>query len=86
MSDTQTTEHERPFIHIEAIGTNDLRTANIRIRAGGGIESAEEIVALLLAVTEQLTGVSPALYAQEIEIAQRAAGGGPLFDLDHDDD
>ena len=77
-----------PFIHIEQRPDPDDDGAfQLHVKAGAGISDTDQIVTLLLRVVEQITGVSPDLYAKEIDIARRVARGGPLFpaDLDHEE-
>ncbi|MEV6800534.1 hypothetical protein AB0M91_19635 [Micromonospora rifamycinica] len=81
---------EHPFVRIERRPDPDgADGVQLHIQAGGpGLDSADEIAALLLLTVEQLTGVAADLYAAQIEITRRVARGGPLFppDLDHDED
>lgn len=81
-----TTEH--PFIHIEQTPDPDDPTGfHLNVKAGNGIDSTDHLVTLLLLVVENITGVSPDLYAKEIDIVRRVARGGPLFPaaLDHEE-
>lgn len=51
---------------------------DMQVNAGGGIDSQDEMVCLLLLLVEQLTGVDADLYTQQIDTARRAAGLGPI--------
>ena len=78
-----------PFVRIvQQPDPNDPTGFQLDVKAGNGIDSTDHLVTLLLLVVENITGVSPDLYAKEIDIARRVARGGPLFpaDLDHDED
>ncbi|MFI2663386.1 hypothetical protein [Micromonospora carbonacea] len=77
-----------PFIHIEQRpDPDDPAGFQLDVKAGDGINSTDHLVTLLLLVVENITGVSPELYAKEIDITRRLARGGPLFppNLDHDE-
>lgn len=80
MTDTDTdlispTLGETPFVLIEANEDVNSQTGfDLNVRAGGGINSHNALVAMLLLVVENLTGVDTRLYAQEVDLARRAAG------------
>ncbi len=70
---------DRPYILIEVEPDPDSEAGfDLKVQAGGGISSQDDMTALLLMLVENLTGVSTDLYAQEVDIARRAAGLGPL--------
>ncbi|MFI6266137.1 hypothetical protein [Micromonospora sp. NPDC051006] len=79
---------EHPFIHIEQRpDPDDPGGFQLDVKAGNGLVSEDQLVTLLLLIVERITGVSPDLYAKEIDIVRRVARGGPLFpaDLDHEE-
>ena len=71
-----TTNH--PYIHIEQ-RPDGQGGFNFGVKAGNGLDSVDHVVAALLLLVENVTGVSSDLYAKEIDIARRVARGGPLF-------
>lgn len=83
---TTETQTAAPFIHIEQRPDPDDPTGfQLDVKAGNGIDSTDHLVTLLLLVVENITGVSPDLYAKEIDMVRRVARGGPLFPADLDD-
>jgi hypothetical protein len=63
-----------PYILIESLPDEDSPAGfDLKVRAGGGFDGQDEVVALLLLLVETMTGVSTELYAQEVDIARRAA-------------
>ncbi len=70
---------DRPYILIECEPDPGSETGfDLNVKAGGGIGSQDEMTVLLLLLVEELTGVSTDLYTQQVDIARRAAGLGPL--------
>lgn len=87
VTDAKTTANDHPFIHVEQRpDPNDPTGFRLDVKAGNGIDSMDHLVTILLLVVEMVTGVSPDLYTKEIDIARRVARGGPLFDLNYDED
>lgn len=69
---------EQPYILIEATPDDSESGFDLSVRAGGGVRDEDELACLLLLVVEQVTGVSVALYTQQVDITRRAAGLPPL--------
>lgn len=69
-----------PFILIEcpagSAASDGEAAFDVKIRAGGGLDSTDEMVALLLLVVESITGVDPDLYVTQIDLTRRAAAAG----------
>lgn len=63
---------EHPYIVIECPGSDS--EFDITVKAGGGVESQDELVAVLLLLVEKVTGVPADLYTHEIDIVRQAAG------------
>jgi hypothetical protein len=64
-----------PYILIERLPDPDREDeVEVKVRTGGDIGDSDDIVSLLLLVVEQLTGVSTDLYAEQVDLARRAAG------------
>jgi hypothetical protein len=83
------TETAYPFIHIEQRPDPDDPTGfQLDVKAGAGIDDTDHLVTVLLLVVENITGVSPGLYAKEIDMVRRIArGSGPmLVDLEDEDE
>lgn len=51
---------------------------NLNVRAGGGVDSRDDLTSLLLIAIEELTGVPTDLYVQQVDVARAAAGSEPL--------
>ncbi len=69
----QLAETGQPFILIRANGLPGTENFDLDVQAGCGIDSTDDLVALMLLVVEQITGVSTSLYIQEVDIARSAA-------------
>ena len=68
-----------PYVLIECLPDPDSPTGfDMQVKAGGGIESHDELALLFLLLVESLTGVAPDLYVQQIDVTRRAAGLAPL--------
>lgn len=70
-----------PYVLIECKPDDDPTNEAgflLKIRAGGGVSSQDDLVTLLLSVVEESTGVAAGLYVQEVNTARRAAGSAPL--------
>jgi hypothetical protein len=66
-----------PFVLLE-LGTDDDGDTSLKLKAGGGIESNDEITFTLLTALEAITGVDTALYIEQVNVVRRAAGLAPL--------
>lgn len=64
----------RPFVLIECEPGDTDPGFDMGVRAGGGVETKDEIVVLLLLLVEQLTGVDADLYIKQIDVTRKAAG------------
>lgn len=70
---------DRPYILIECEPDPGSEAGfDLQVKAGGGVNTQEEMAVLLLLLVEELTGVSTDLYVQEVDATRRAAGLGPL--------
>lgn len=70
---------DRPYILIECEPDPGSEVGwDMKVKAGGGIGTQDDMTALLLTLVEELTGVSTDLYVQEVDVTRRAAGLGPL--------
>lgn len=68
-----------PYVLIECKPDQDSPAGfDMKVKAGGGIASQDEMVCLLLLLVENLTGVDADLYTQQIDVMRRAAGLGPI--------
>lgn len=63
----------QPYVLIEADVDEDDDLA-LNIRAGGGVDTKERMLSVLLMVVEELTGVPTDLYVQQVDAARQAAG------------
>jgi hypothetical protein len=69
----QITDDGKPFILIRATGLPGAEDFDLDVKAGCGIDDPDDLVALMLFVVEQVTGVSTSLYIQEVDMARSAA-------------
>jgi hypothetical protein len=63
----------RPFLLIQVEEITEGRAA-VRTASGGGIDSLEDEIVLMLTMIEQMTGVSAKALGREIDLARVAAG------------
>jgi hypothetical protein len=69
----------RPFILIEAHPDDDSPLGfELKVNAGGGVGSQDEMLTLLLVLVEEMSGVDCDLYLQQTQTARAAAGLEPL--------
>lgn len=69
----------RPFIMVECVPSEDNDDGfTMKVEAGGGLETKDEMIILLLLLVEELTGVDSGLYTAQIDAVRKAAGLGAL--------
>lgn len=69
----------KPYLFIEASSEPTAPSGfTLDVKAGGGIDTQDELLNFLLLTVEELTGVPVDLYRQHIDIVRHAAGLGPL--------
>lgn len=63
-----------PFVLIECEPADTNPGFDMGVRAGGGVETKDEIIVLLLLLVGQMTGVDADLYVRQIDVTRKAAG------------
>lgn len=64
-----------PFILVRCSGVPDVEDFDVDVKAGCGIDDVDQLVCLMLATIEKITGVATDLYVHEVELARTAARG-----------